>query len=176
MFPSFSNSHIFLGEKNILEHINEIKTHRQNYSGLQPLAPVFLGACFLHWDTRTAMIMSLAQSKIRLVRSSRKIKFPRLWFSCDSGTLLCKALKKKKKDRYHCSQFSGDFRIWGYWFSIFSSWLFIVLCTEWTRLLTVLFRRCFWSSESLSRWVSSTAHASTSVLSFVDSCQALGMK
>lgn len=43
------------------------------------------------------MVMPVAQGKIRFVRSSGKIKFSRLWFLCDSGTLLCIAWERKKK-------------------------------------------------------------------------------
>lgn len=56
-----------------------------------------------------AMVMPVAQGKIRFVRSSGKIKFPRLWFPHVSDTLLCMALERK--DKYHYSKFSGDFRI-----------------------------------------------------------------
>lgn len=79
MFLSvFKNGHIF--EKKVLGHINEIKTHGQNYSALQPLVPVFSGACFSHQEMHTITVMPVAQGKIRFVRSSGKIKFPRLWF------------------------------------------------------------------------------------------------
>lgn len=71
-------------------------------------------------------VMSVAQGKIRFVRSSGKMKFPRLWFPCDSVTLLWIALKRK--DKYHCSKFSGDFRIWGYWFSIYFLFGYCALC------------------------------------------------
>lgn len=65
--------------------------------------------------------------KIRFaLRSSGKIKFLRLWFPCDSVTLLCIGLKRK--DKYHCSMFSGHFRIWGYWFSIYFLLGYCALC------------------------------------------------
>lgn len=111
VFPS--NRHI---EKINVEHRKEIK-NTQNYSGFQPLVPVFSGARSSHQDLRTAMVMSVARGEIRFARSSGKIEFPRLWFPCDAVTLLCVALKEK--DKYHCLKFSGDFRIWCYWFSIY---------------------------------------------------------
>lgn len=106
MFLSVFNRNIL--EKRILGHINEIETHGQNYHSLQPLVLVFSGACFSHQELLMAMVMPVAQGKIRFVRSSGKIKFPRLWFLRVSVTLLGMALKRKDK---YCSKFSGDFRI-----------------------------------------------------------------
>ena len=61
--------------------------------------------------------MSGAWGNVIFVRLSRKIKYPRLWFPCSFVTPLC--LTSKRKGKYHCSKLSGDFAIWGYWFSAY---------------------------------------------------------
>lgn len=113
--------------KKKLGHINEIKAHRQNYSILQPLVPVFSGARFSHQEMHMAMAMSAAQGKIRFVRSSGKIKFPRLRFPCDSVTLLYVALKSKINIIVQSSQAISEFKVTD---SPFIFFLAIVLCAE----------------------------------------------
>jgi hypothetical protein len=132
---------------------------------------VCLNLSFQSFQVHDSHIMSMTMfvtwSKMRFVTASGKMKVPTQWFPCNFMTLPCVALKKK--DKYQCSKFSGNFRIWGYWFSIY--FLFWLLCTVLNRLIlsTTLSHCGFVSFWALPHLVSTTAHAPNTFLSFIDS-------
>ena len=119
-----SNRHIL--EKKIGAHKWNKNTQTELQCTTTCSSSLFRGIFLTLRDAYGHGNVCVAQGKIRFVRLSGKIKFSELWFPCDSVTLLCVALKSK--DKYHCSKFSGDFRVWGYWFSIYFLLGYYALC------------------------------------------------